>query len=350
MNYSPRPQYSNGQINRAGAILRTKSPNSKEYAEALEVVNQWRTCHAYPLSTFKSTLRKKATRFEDSLVAQRLKRLPTIIDKLSRFETIKLTQMQDIGGIRAVLNSLEEVEILHNEYKDSRRFTHILVTEKNYIECPKSDGYRGIHLVFRYHNTLSRNGKAQDYDGLQIELQIRTHLQHTWATAVETVGTLKGESFKTGKGNEKWKDFLAYVSSAFAIAEGQEVLDAHKSMLPIDIYKKIAKIEKELNFRENLFALSKAANILENHDMGSYYNLIILDTNKKQIHIKGYAKTALVEATEDYAIEEKKAIEGIDTVLVSAGDLKSLKAAYPNYFLDIKEFLQKITLIIGSIK
>ena len=53
--------------------------------------------------------------------------------------------------------------------------------ETDYVRKPKTSGYRGIHLVYRYHND-----RKTIYNGLQIEPQLRTRRQHAWATAVDT--------------------------------------------------------------------------------------------------------------------------------------------------------------------
>jgi putative GTP pyrophosphokinase len=108
-----------------------------------------------------------------------MKRAPSIVSKLQRFDGMNLARMQDIGGLRAVLGSVSRVRKLEAMYRNSK-FRHVLV----YIAHPKSDGYRGIHLIYRYSNSL-----APAYDGLSLELQVRTRLQHAWATAVETMGT-----------------------------------------------------------------------------------------------------------------------------------------------------------------
>jgi hypothetical protein len=45
-------------------------------------------------------------------VAQRLKRLPTILDKLTRIPTMSVTTMHDLGGCRVVFETVDEVEEL----------------------------------------------------------------------------------------------------------------------------------------------------------------------------------------------------------------------------------------------
>ncbi|WP_305461543.1 RelA/SpoT domain-containing protein [Photobacterium leiognathi] len=71
------------------------------------------------------------------------------------------------------------------------------------MEEPKESGYRSYHLVYGYQNK-----KYEKLNGLQIEMQIRTAVQHSWATAVEVVGAFTAQSLKSSQGNEKWLDFF----------------------------------------------------------------------------------------------------------------------------------------------
>jgi putative GTP pyrophosphokinase len=350
MTFAPKPPHSKGKLNRAGVALAAVEHASPEYKEALNTVNEWRTCHAYPLNTFNSTLRHKVRKYNGALVAQRLKRLPTIIDKLKRYPDMNLAQMQDIGGIRAVVNTIGEAIQLRAEYTEPGRFTHILKREHDYIQCPKPDGYRGIHLVFEYNNTLSRNGLAQDYKGLLVEMQLRTHLQHTWATAVETIGTLLGESFKTGTGSADWKEFLALVSSAFAIAENSQTVVRHSNLSPNEIYKSIKHLEAKLSVIEHIHGFAAAAKHINNDKGAGYYNIIVLDIANRKLSIYAFGEHQLELATTTYAELEAKSTANTDQVLVRAGDLKSLKNAYPNYFLDMRDFAEKLSVIISEAK
>lgn len=348
MSYPAKPGYSKSEINRAGQSLVDAKPGTPEYKNALKIVNEWRICHAYPINTFKATLRKKVSHYREPIVAQRLKRLPTIIDKLQRYPDMNLARMQDIGGVRGIVNSVPQVKSLQKYYGDKTRLTHELVRLDDYIQDPKSDGYRGVHLVYKYNNTLARNTDADQYKGLLIELQLRTKLQHTWATAVETMGTFRGEALKSRKGSKEWLEFFALTSSAFAYVERTPLIPGHEKLSPEETYKAVAEAEKKLNVLEQIRGMATAARVIHERSIGGYYHLIILNSQTNTIRIASFPQDALEEASKAYTEEEAKATAGekIEPVLVSVGRLKSLKAAYPNYFLDVRDFIDKVEAII----
>ena len=342
------PNFSHSQINRAGEVLRAKKIKSKEYEEALQIVGEWRACHAYPIKTFKSTLRKKVKKYENPIVAQRLKRLPTILDKLQRYPEMELSRMHDIGGVRAVVNTVEEVRELQKEYHDEQRFTHQLVREDDYVANPKKDGYRGVHLVYKYNNTRARKGNADKFKGLRIELQLRTKLQHEWATAVETLGFIRDESLKSQKGNKEWLNFFKIVSSAFAHLEESNPIQEHKGMRTNEILAELVRQANKMHALVQLEGYAFAARLIHTKYRAGYYKLILLNTKEKTVTIHSYKQDELNKASNHYSYLEKENAynDEVEIVLVSAGSMKSLMLAYPNYFLDIKQFLEHIRYLI----
>lgn len=351
MSFPKVPNLSRSRINKAGETLLTSKVGTPKYIEAVEIVNSWRVCHGYPINTFKSTLRDKTKHFREPIVAQRLKRLPTMIDKLKRFPTMKLARMQDIGGVRAIVNNIDEVREIEKQYLDKKRFTHELVSHKDYILTPKLDGYRGVHLVFRYNNTLARNNLAAEYNGLLIELQLRTKLQHNWATAVETVGVFRQEALKSDRGSKEWLNFFTLAASAFAHLEKSPPASKHSRLTATQTFERLAKLAKRLDFLEHLSGISTAASVIHSNNIGGFYHLIILDPKEHTVTITSFSKDNLLNASKAYEAAELRAANGeqIEPVLVSAGRLKSLKKAYPNYFLDIREFINKIKIISSEI-
>lgn len=344
----PTLQYSRTQVNKAGKILISKDPTDEEKEWAENVLLNWRACHGYPINTFQSTLRKRLGAIDSqAIVAQRLKRAPSIIGKLKRFDKMQLARMQDIGGLRAIVQSLPKVKRLVDLYKHPGGFAHELISVYDYIENPKSDGYRCIHLIYRY-----KNKNSPHYNGLLVELQVRTKLQHAWATAVETMGIFLKQALKASQGEIKWLEYFRVVSSAFAHIEKTQLVPNYEQLDKAKTFKAVKKSEDQLKVLNMLQGFSLAAdNILERpREMKNSYHLIILDYHEKITHIKPYARDQLDTASKDYAHWEARANKGepIEVVLVSAGSIELLRKAYPNYFLDTKEFIRNVSKIIDE--
>lgn len=345
----PKPLYSKTDINRAGDFLkRTVDSSFDDLAWSDKVLTNWRGCHAYPINTFNTTLRKKAENIDpDAIVSQRLKRAESIITKLNRFDKMKLSRMQDIGGLRAILASIQDVRQLEKDFKISR-FEHELITTKDYINEPKNDGYRGIHLVYRYKNRINT-----DYDGFQLELQLRTRLQHSWATAVETMGTYLGQALKSSEGDKEWLKFFEMTSSAFAFDEKSPRVPGCEHLSFEETISEVARMEAKLGVLQKLNGFSLATNAITSTTKEgrptSFYHVVMLNMKDRSTLIYPYARGHLAEAISRYSELERRATSGesINAVLVSAGSVETLRRAYPNYFLDTQGFIDNVNRILS---
>ena len=227
----------------------------------------------------------------------------------------------------------------------NKRFNHELVYIDDYIEKPKADGYRSIHVVFRY-----KNSNAKMYEGLFVELQIRSRLQHAWATAVETMGTFLGQALKSREGEQRWLDFFAVAGSAFAYREKTALVPGYESLSMVDTNRAVVQAENELKVLDKLQGFAVAGEAISKSNNRGRYNLIILDSLNKKVTISSFAKDQLEKATEEYARVESRAKsdDKIEAVLVSAGPIEALRRAYPNYFLDAKAFVGIMQQIIAE--
>lgn len=329
-------------MNRAGNILRQDNPDPVEKQWAEDVLTNWRSLYSYPINTFQATLRDKLKIIDyGALVAQRLKRAPSIIGKLKRFDSMQLARMQDIGGLRAVVETIDKVRNLERSYLNSR-FNHELVGQKDYIGSPKVTGYRGIHLVYKY-----KNDRVPEYDGLQLELQIRTKLQHTWATAVETMGTFLNHALKSSEGPKEWLNFFSLTSSAFSYIETCPLVPSYESLSEKETFNAVIEQENRLDVINKLQAFSIATDRISSDKQPGSYHLIELNIHEKTVSIRSYGKRKLDAANEDYTHVERQISDGapLQVVLVSAGPVESLRRAYPNYFLDTDTFILQIRQI-----
>jgi len=221
---------------------------------------------------------------------------------------------------------------------------HKKVTEKDFIAEPRESGYRGIHLVYQY-----RGKKA--YNGLLIEIQIRSKLQHLWATAVETAGFFTKQAIKSSEADKEWLDFFKLVSSAFSIIEDCPLVP-NTPTTEKELFLEIKSKEEKLKIVKIMEAWRRAAKTISEVDKTKkkfHYYLLELNINKEELSIFAFTKNQGEIAMKKYSeMEKKNQGKEYDIVLVGADTQKDLEKAYPNYFIDTKDFLEKLKEIIGK--
>lgn len=208
---------SKSQVNRAGKVLRrwARGDLTEESAHraALDALLAFRAAHEVPLTKANMGLRSAVHTERCQIeVSQRLKRVPTIIDKLTREPTMQLANMQDIGGCRSVLDTIDEVRRVQKRLSKNRPPLRI----SDYIDSPRSSGYRGVHVVVVY-------------DERPIEVQLRTRVMHEWAITVESLGGRLEQDLKSGMGPQPVLDWLE--ASSEAMAQEESGLAVHPEFL-----------------------------------------------------------------------------------------------------------------------
>jgi ppGpp synthetase/RelA/SpoT-type nucleotidyltranferase len=337
------PEYSKSQIIKAGKTIKESASGSEESKEALKIIDNWRASHAFPLQVIYCHLKRNYDR-PNFIVAQRLKRLVSIVRKLEREPTMSLWTIQDLGGCRVVVPTINDVYAVAENYKSSR-VRHILKKEYDYIQRPKRSGYRSYHLVYQYQSdtkeTYNRN--------MLIEIQIRTQLQHLWATALETMGLFTNQALKASSGEEDTLRFFALISSMFALKENMPIVPETPENSK-DIILELKSLEAKHNYLSMLSAIRVAVDFLdEKNSKRKGYYILVLNYTTRRLRLKFYKPSQIDEATKEYVqIESTRAENKIDAVLVSVSSFSALKAAYPNYFSDIGAFLAAVDEIINK--
>lgn len=347
MRFSPWrvSSHSRKEIDRAGSILRDQEDlkeleNLDRYIDAYSVMDAWRASHAFPLNTIQMTLRRRADSLDArSEVVQRLKRAPSVISKLRRFRDMQLSRMQDLGGCRAILSSVDKIGDLRHIYQQSRD-RHELATEKDYIATPQESGYRGVHLIYRYNSD-----RSQDYNGHRIEIQMRTKIQHAWATAVEVAGIYVRTPLKSSIGPEQWLQFFRYSSSAFSIMESSPRL--HSRTSESNVIARLKEKDQAIDARRKLRSFTGAhESISKRRRKSDTHFILIMDLSDQRTTIESFS--SVTHASSRYAELEKTYINNdrVDVVLVAAESVESVAHAYPNYFADTREFIRLMDIAL----
>jgi putative GTP pyrophosphokinase len=342
------PRYSKGRVDRAGQRIGTPDEVDDDRA----VLENWRASHANILNTFKTVLYNRTKGLEVQ-IAQRLKRRPTILDKLVREPDMRLSRMHDIAGCRVIFVDLDDLyefrSRVHNARFDHKR-RGVDDDRWNYIDRPKQSGYRGIHDVYTYHVEPKKGiaREKQPWNGMLVEIQYRTAIQHAWATAVELAGLVTENNPKFDRGSQDFIDFFRVASEILARAfEGvtsccpelsnEELL---RQFNDLESRTHILRLFSELRKSEGGLTLTGASILIFRYVTDLF--------SKDQLEIKTFESVNV--AIQEYNRLEQELSDSADIVLVGSRSGEAIKSAYRNYFSDAQEFISLIQDGIGILE
>lgn len=329
-------KYSKRHIDRAGVALYEGDVFVRK--DAWDLVGEWRESHLFVLDAFVATLipqlAKRNIRY--AFFSSRLKRMVSIEEKLKLNPTMGLGGMQDIGGMRIVFDAMTDLQACRAflETFVAPHFVFKRITD--YISTPKESGYRSVHYVYQYEDETD-----EEHDGLKIELQIRTRLQHSWAMAVETASLIAKTTLKANKQDATvWRDFFKITSAVLAI---KEQCSPHANFQNIShdalcrLYQPFAEKYKMI---DQLQALRATVSDAKTHNAA--YAIVLVNFNKRTIRIAYFEKEQGEQIAQNFTEYEKSLNTDEAIIFVSTDKMQQLRDAYPSYFLDTQYFLSQI--------
>ena len=341
-------KYGSKKITKAGNIALTSS-DKNEVDQAIEIIKDWRSLHLPAINELQGLL---LFLFDNNKiriysVSQRLKRLSSILNKLDRNPSSGLGTMQDIGGLRIVVPTIDSLNkaksVLSNYTLD-----HFVLAKSpvDYIENPNNkSGYRSIHYIYIYRSI------DPDLDGMKIEFQLRTKLQHSWAMAVETAELITGTALKSNQGDDNWIEFFRTASSLFAIKENAPILSEHimqgQNMKSLMI--KLYKMNRKYNFNDTLKALNVSCSHAKRSNYQDGYYILSINFETQRVSVKAFPKENEDAAYALYSRLEKNVESSKNAVvLVSVPKMQQLQEAYPSYFLNTGMFLHAVDVMMNN--
>lgn len=177
-------------------------------------------------------------------------------------------------------------------------------------------------------------------------MQIRTQLQHAWATAVEAVGIFTKQALKSNQGSADWLRFFALMGSAIAAMENSHPVPNTPTNKD-DLILEIDALAEKLSVANVLRAYSASINYIGSMK-GAKYFLLSLDPETGKVEIWNFGAKQSETANQKYIDLEGNLLDGStkQIVLVSTDNVTALKRAYPNYFLDTNVFGGLVTKVL----
>jgi ppGpp synthetase/RelA/SpoT-type nucleotidyltranferase len=317
---------SNSRINKIGEDVAKRG--GKITPEELELLQEFRTSFSKPLVNVFNITRDLADKVnQSSILAFRLKRIDTIINKLSREKEMDLSRMGDIGGIRCIFYNEAEVykakTLIENTFESGGK-------TRDYIkEIHRDIGYKSVHMYVK--DPISQK---------RIEIQLRTRNHHNWATLIEITDLLYDLRLKElgFESNDKFGKFHALMSSDKELSK----VEAELVYEVLDNYDFISVLSK--TFRKNNAEVKKRWSSEDKNN-----SFFLIEASKKDIPTLKSFKT--FEEAEHAYFEKYKENSSAEIVLTSIKkpNFKQISVAYANYILSYHTFTSDIRPIIQEL-
>lgn len=137
-----------------------------------------------PISTIKTRLKKPS-----SMKEKLLKRgFPCTLESIEK-------NLCDIAGVRVCCSFTEDVYMIAEAL--CKQDDIILIEKKDYIEKPKENGYRSLHLIVAIPIYLANEKKI-----MKVEIQLRTIAMDFWASLEHQLRYKKDREFTVDMANE----------------------------------------------------------------------------------------------------------------------------------------------------
>ena len=315
--------------------------NSTPSAEALCQLQQYRLSHKeLTKEVFDIVLEQARLINDEAICAFRIKRLDSIVRKISRLEgSIELKSMGDIAGCRCILNSDDEVYKLMRALKSHPRLIVDDHGVNNYIKRPKESGYKSMHMYVT----------MEGYGRRKVEIQLRSRKHHDWATFVEVIDLIYGTNVKEGVWTEKSQHMYTDFCNLHKILSKKDehlTLDEIKTILYTVAYYDIINGVSGLMVKNIANVRKQWADILSScpYTPKNFY----ISTNKDKIpSIQAFESYA---QSEDFYFLQFEQDNTANQVLVcmNSPSFDFISTAYSNYILVCHGFTHRLHNIMAK--
>ncbi len=319
-------KYTGGDIKRLGERLREcKGKHISD--EDLDLLQAHRLSFTEPLfKIFKELTQYKSSVQRSAIIAFRLKRITTIIDKVIRKPDMQLNRMWDVAGIRIIFgdeaSASKMVEVILENYEVRGKI-------RDYFEDPKKIGYQAYHIYI-----------TEPISGKVVEVQIRTKDTHNWATLVEITDVLYNTRLKEeGYDNNVTLGRFHQLVSSKKELEPDEANFLYKTLDKYDFITKLAE-----TFRKNSSVVKK-----QWQEVGSRDKFFLIELSSDSVpKLTGYKDYEKAEV--DY-FNTYKRDEGALIVLTSIHkpSFEQISIAYANYILSYHTFIKDVQEILKTL-
>ena len=208
----------------------------------------------------KSLLISEKIKFH--VVEHRTKELNSLDNKLTRKKISDLENVTDISGLRVILYYQDDIDKVDLLLKRNFIIDEENSVDKSEILNSNEFGYLSIHYIVQLNESRNKLPEWNAFSKLKAEIQIRTVLQHSWASISHELSYKK--RYEIPKELERK---LFRLAGLFELADEQFLIirDEHKKLdSTIEELTKLNKIKQlDINSLTLKYALEKSGSIYQ---------------------------------------------------------------------------------------
>lgn len=322
---------SKNRIDNSGlALAKARYKDEYELLELEDDFDKYRQAHLQPLSETTLELQQLLTNYgAPYYIAHRLKRKPQIIRKLQRL-SVRLTQLQDIGGCRIIVHKNQDVDRIRKYLSEQveKKSTFKIDRVTDYRDLGRDDtGYRALHLI------LSRNN-------LHLELQIRSRIQHYWSESIERTSVIYGYHLKESEGDPNLIEYFKNLSDIFHEIEAGREPSVDKRIRIDELRERCETIIKQSErhrvfdsyVNEDIIRTLKEKEQRNRNELNNW--ILIFDWNEGTFVSWDIVSWDPADAVRTYVEYEKMfpVEQGYEVVLVGSSDISTVRQTHSHYF------------------
>jgi ppGpp synthetase/RelA/SpoT-type nucleotidyltranferase len=263
--------FSKTQIEKLGGrLIRAESPDPVD----LEMLQ---TLLGFYSEVLETAVARVSTRV-GIVPTSRVKNTGTILEKLERHGGSWLKSIQDLAGMRIVadVNRRGQDELVRRvvaEFSEESRMPRVIDRR----EVP-SQGYTAVHVV-----VFS--------DGIPVEVQVRTTLQHEWAEMLEKLADRIGRSIRYGSPPDDWDEKVRALASERDLSQEQrEILER---LYDVEYELRVVIVEEAITAGKLIGAVEAAEMEMADDEIDQYRRKIAEGLARLRTQIEAYASLGI---------------------------------------------------------
>lgn len=217
--------------------------------EIQELVNRHTAFTSMLYELMKSLLNSSSVKYH--VVESRTKSIESLIEKIER-KGIKNVQdeITDVSGVRIILYYQDDVDRITDLIKENFKIDEKNSINKGDLYDSNEFGYLSTHYIVSLDNKRNKLPEWKSFDKLKAEIQVRTVLQHSWASISHELTYKKGYEIP-----RELQRRLFRLAGLFELADEQflQIRDEHNKLK--ETIRKISKTNELETEEINLLTL-----------------------------------------------------------------------------------------------